>query len=87
MTPIPDHPDIARTLRTGYPHPIRYIRCTCCDRIMTADQTVYRMDAEDLCAGCFVEAILDNHSADEFAQILDVRSCPVAAVLEERCDA
>lgn len=84
---IPDHPDVAYALHFGYPNPSRRnIRCTCCERTLNADETVYLMDREDLCNKCFVLAVIDNYSADEFAQVLDVRSCSVMALIEERYD-
>lgn len=55
----PEHPDIARTLRDGYPDGdddgVRC--CPLCDAEMS--RIMYRLNGEDVCEDCFRERVID----------------------------
>lgn len=52
MKTIPDHPDIARALRTGYPHECRTVRCFDCKNDFNGDYVMYVFGSVIFCNGC-----------------------------------
>jgi len=82
LTDIPDHPDIARALATGYPHPEKpCIRCCDCNKSLT-DKDVYDWDGDFLCEGCVKERIEENFTISEIAAALGI-ACKAAYLWEE----
>ena len=71
MENIPDAPDIARTLRTGYPDTPHF--APECPRCGDAMDTAYLIDGEWQCAECF-EEWLDELFTSDPARIADALS-------------
>lgn len=62
---IPDHPEIARALRTGYPRPLPpHVTCRDCDKELYGDDPVYLVDGAIVCEGCLEERIDEMMIAD-----------------------
>ena len=80
---IPDHPDIARTLLTGYPHESKGIVCTDCEKEMYGDEKVYISDGDTVCSDCLKERILEAYDIDDLADAFDIRRSSVNEYLEE----
>ena len=57
MELIPDAPDIARTLRTGYPVAVSCdLECAACHKAIRTGDVYYRLMGEDVCESCVLEA-------------------------------
>ena len=72
-TCCPEHPAIARTMRTGYPDDERWVReCPRCGGEMSAK--VYTIDGVEVCADCFKDWLLDyfDTNADDIADALGI---------------
>lgn len=80
---IPDHPDIARTLLTGYPHESKGIICADCEKEMYGDEKVYISDGDTVCGDCLKERILEAYDIDDLADAFDIRRASVNEYLEE----
>lgn len=80
---IPDHPDIARTLLTGYPHESKGIICADCEKEMYGDEKVYISDGDTVCGDCLKERILEAYDIDDLADAFDIRRSSVNEYLEE----
>ena len=54
MELIPDAPDIARTLRTGFPSAASstYLECAVCHEAIRTGEIYYRLMGEDVCESC-----------------------------------
>lgn len=72
---FPEHPEIARTLRTGYPHSCQALFCTDCGRELT--DAVYISDGDTVCEGCTRDQILDNHDTAELAAAFGIQRTTV----------
>ena len=80
---IPDHPDIARTLLTGYPHESKGLICADCEKEMYGDEKVYISDGDTVCGDCLKERILEAYDIDDLADAFDIRRSSVSEYLEE----
>ncbi len=73
---IPEHPEIAMALATGYPHPERpCIHCCDCDKALT-NEDVFDWDGDILCEGCVKERIEENYTISEIAVALGIPRKP-----------
>lgn len=80
---IPDHPEIARALRTGYPGlPQPHITCADCDRELYGDDLVYAPDGVMVCEDC-MEARIQEMDTSELAAALGVTCTTAGSRLEE----
>lgn len=80
---IPEHPDIAMALRTGYPHKCRSIQCADCGREFFGDAAMYISDGELVCGECLKDRILANYSIADLAAAFDIAGSTVAEHLEQ----
>lgn len=85
---IPDHPDIACALRTGYPREhmggCKSIRCADCEQELYGDQRIYIIDGDAVCGDCLKDRLLDAYNIDDLADAFDVRKTTVDDYLEEQ---
>ena len=80
---IPDHPDIARTLFTGYPHESKSVKCADCEQEFYGDERIYICDGDAVCADCLKERLLEAYSIDDLADAFDIRKTTAGDYLEE----
>lgn len=71
---VPDHPEIARTLATGYPRIFRTVYCTGCGAELSGGHKLYRYGGELLCGKCFRGQLLNNVDTEELAEAFDIES-------------
>ena len=71
-TEVPEHPDIARTLRTGYPQPVSEVKCADCGRHMIGEDRVYIIDGDTVCEECTKERLLDAYGIADIAKAFDI---------------
>ena len=83
---IPDHPDIARTLLTGYPHESKSVKCADCEQEFYGDERIYICDGDAVCADCLKERLLDTHSIADLAEAFDIQGTTVEAFFAEKED-
>lgn len=71
---IPEHPEIARCLATGYPHPERHntILCVDCGAELAGKDTVFIWDGENLCEDCVKDRIEENIDTQTLAESLGI---------------
>lgn len=77
MPRLPDHPDIARVLDTGYPHLVKEpepVYCTDCCLEMTGEDTVFIYDGEPCCENCFRDRIEEEFDMSYIAHALGIRT-------------
>lgn len=84
---VPDHPDVARALRTGYPRQYDHLMCADCGSEMTGSNRVYISDGDTVCGTCLTRRILENYSIDDLAEAFDVRCTTVIEFKEGQEDA
>lgn len=82
MYSIPDHPDIARALSTGYGRAFRAVRCTSCRAEFTGDSPLYNYYGDILCRTCFRRSLLDDKNTDELADAFNIDKTTAFDVLE-----
>lgn len=80
---IHDHPEIARTLRTGHPRPYKTIQCTDCGSDMSGVHLIYIDNGDVLCGSCLKARILNNYTIDDLADALGVRRITAGDYIEE----
>lgn len=82
---LPDHPEIALALETGYPTPRKSPewRCLYCDREMSDDDNLFDYDGDLICDTCFTDQLLENMGAEDLAKRLGFVCKTVAAFAEE----
>ena len=80
---IPDHPDIARTLLTGYPHESKSVKCVDCEKEFYGDERIHICDGDAVCADCLKERLLEAYSIDDLADAFDIRKTTAGDYLEE----
>lgn len=80
---IPDHPDIARTLLTGYPHESKSVKCADCEQEFSGDERIYISDGDSVCADCLKARILETYSIDDFADAFGIWKTTACDYLEE----
>lgn len=80
---IPEHPDIARALRTGYPRPYKSVRCKDCQQEFSGGDQMY-IDAGDIiCGKCLKDRLLDAYGIADLAAAFDIQGVTVEEYLEE----
>lgn len=70
---IPEHPQIARTLATGYPEPATEpepVFCIECGEKMTGLDDVFDYDGDTLCENCFRDRIMEDMDTSDIARKL-----------------
>lgn len=80
---IPDRPDIARTLLTGYPHKSKFVKCADCEQEFSGDERIYISDGDAVCADCLKERLLEAYDIDDLADAFDIRKTTAGDYLEE----
>lgn len=83
---IPEHPDIAMALRTGYPHKCESVQCADCSREFFGDAVLYESEGELVCGECLKNRLFANYSIADIAAAFDVAGTTVAAHLEQGDD-
>ncbi len=72
---IPDHPEIACALRTGYPQPPKEpieIHCDECGCHIDGSEKVYAYDGERICEKCCRDRITEDFDVEEIAKALKI---------------
>lgn len=71
---IPDHPEIAMALATGYPHPVRehFIACCDCGAELSGADPVYDWDNDLVCESCCEKRIGENYFIKDIAEALGI---------------
>ena len=75
MCKIPEHPEIACALATGYPETPKErepVTCTDCGAELTGDDKVYDYDGDKLCDKCCRERIREEVDLETIAQALGI---------------
>ena len=72
---LPDHPEIARTLRTGYPYSLKSLFCADCGKELI--NKLYISDGDTLCENCTRERILANYDTADLAAAFDIQQTTV----------
>lgn len=84
---IPDHPEIACALATGYPHPPKElppVYCDECSHEMTGDEKVYDYDGEALCENCCRDRIMEDIDMETIARALGIIAKSAEIYAEEQ---
>ena len=84
---IPDHPEIACALATGYPHPPKELPAVYCDECsheMTGDEKVYDYDGEALCENCCRDRIMEDIDMETIARALGIIAKTAEIYAEEQ---
>lgn len=80
---IPDHPEIACALRTGYPRPLQpHITCADCDKELYGDDLVYAPDGVIVCEDC-METRIQEMDTSALAAALGIACTTAGNRLEE----
>jgi len=80
---LPDHPEIACALRTGYPRPLPpHVTCSDCGKELYGDDPVYTPDGETICEDCMEERIQEMKMSD-LADALGIGRTTASDRLEE----
>lgn len=84
MQQIPDHPQIASALETGYPSPVHesFVICCDCEKQLTDDDTVYIWEGDNICDECLKERIEEKIPIQTIAEALGI-SWKKAYLLED----
>jgi len=72
---IPDHPEIACALATGYPYPVKDpepVNCTDCGLELTGEDTVFIYDGEPCCENCCRDRIEEEFDMSHIAKLLNI---------------
>ena len=80
---IPDHPEIACTLLTGYPRDHKGVLCVDCEQEFYGDERIYISDGDTVCADCLKERLLEAYSIDDLADAFDIRKTTVGDYFDE----
>lgn len=83
---IPDAPDIARALRTGYPGPLppQSIHCEYCNKELTGEDSVFSYDGDLVCDCCFMDQLQEDLLAEDIARKLGFRVLTASRAAEEQ---
>ena len=83
---IPDAPDIARALRTGYPGPLppQSIHCEYCNAELSSDDPVFSFDGDLVCDECFMKQLQEQWSVTDIASRLGFRVLTASRAAEEQ---
>ena len=80
---IPEHPEIAMALRTGYPHKCRSVKCVDCEQEYSGNETMYNYDGDIVCGCCMKDRLLDAHGVADLAAAFDIYGSTVDQILQE----
>lgn len=80
---IPDHPEIAHTLLTGYPYESKSVKCADCGQEFYGDEKIYISNGDTVCGDCLKDRLLDDHDIDDLADAFDIRKTTAGDYLEE----
>lgn len=81
---IPDHPEIAYALRTGYPKPVKFVKCADCGEEFTGDHRMYISDGDLVCGNCLWNRIEENYDSDDLAEAFDIERTTAGSYVEEQ---
>ena len=81
---IPDHPEIARTLRTGHLNKSKSVECTDCQQKFCGNEKMYIDKGEVVCGYCMKNRLLDTYSIADLAEAFDIASITAEAHLAEQ---
>ena len=76
MPTIPEHPEIACALATGYPKPPKEpdpVNCTDCGLELEGENTVFIYDGEPCCENCCRDRIEEEFDMSYIAERLGIR--------------
>ena len=81
---IPDHPDVAYALATGYPEPEKpSIRCEYCGEEICGSEPIFFYDGDRICENCCRDKIEEDFSIAEIADKLNIQHCEAAFYEED----
>lgn len=86
MPTIPEHPEIACALATGYPKPPKEpgpVNCTDCGLELTGADNVFIYDNEPLCENCCRDRIEEEFDMSHIAKALGIAVKEACAYMEE----
>lgn len=83
---IPDHPEIAHALRTGFPRPYKSVKCTDCEQECYGDEKMYISDSEPVCSKCLRNRLLEDYDIDDLADVFDIKKTTAYDYLTETED-
>ena len=86
MLNIPDHPEIACALATGYPKPPKEpdpIYCDECSCELSGDTRVYDYDGEKLCENCCRDRVMEDIDMSDIARALGIITKSAEEIMEE----
>lgn len=81
---IPDHPEIACALRTGYPRPVKSVKCADCGEEFTGDHRMYISDGDLVCENCLRSRIEENYNSDDLAEAFGMECTTAGRYIEEQ---
>lgn len=68
---IPDHPDVASALRTGYPlgaQESKAIKCDYCGKELSGDDYVFDYGGSPTCEECLMENLKEDYAICKIAE-------------------
>ena len=83
---IPEHPEIAQALRTGYPRPCRSVKCADCEQEFYGSDQMYNYEGELVCGCCMKDRLLDDQGIADLAEAFDIAGTTAEAYLAEQED-
>lgn len=72
MPRIPDHPEVARALATGYPKLEKSVFCSECGKEFAGDHRMYILAGDIVCPNCLISYIREEVGLDGLADALDI---------------
>ena len=82
MATINDHPQVARTIETGYPEEERFVCCSDCGGEFYGSDKLYECEGEWICPECTRDRILDAIGIRELAAAFGIFGKSAAELLE-----
>ena len=86
---IPDHPEIACALATGYPHPVKElepVNCTDCGTELAGEDEVFIYDGEPCCENCCRTRIDEDFFLSDIAKALQIPMKTAADYAADKLD-
>lgn len=70
---IPEHPQIARVLATGYPEPVsKPMNCVECGAEFNHFESVFLYDGDAICENCCRDRIMEDFNMEDIAKALQI---------------